>query len=115
MVGLVPRDLGEAYINQHIALARPSRDVLPEFVARSLTAPSLLGRLQRAQRGIKNSLGLDDIRNLGIPIPPYEEQERIVAKVDQLLALCDDLEARLRVAEDRASRFAEAIVREVVA
>jgi hypothetical protein len=47
MVGLAPPNLGEAYINQHIALARPSANVWPAFVARALTAPSLLGRLQR--------------------------------------------------------------------
>jgi len=94
MVGLVPPNLGAAYINQHIALARPSANVLPAFVARALTAPSLLGRLQGAQRGIKNSLGLQDVRRLPIPVPPLAEQTRIVAKVDQLMALCDELETR---------------------
>jgi restriction endonuclease S subunit len=82
MVGLAPPNLGEAYINQHIALARPTAKVLPEFVARALTAPSLLGRLQSAQRGIKNSLGLEDVRRLVVPIPPLAEQKRLIAKVD---------------------------------
>ena len=50
-----------------------------------------------------------------VVVPPLEEQRRIVAKVEQLLKLCDDLEARLRRAEDRASRFAEAVVRDLVA
>lgn len=94
MVGLAPSTLEEAYINQHIALARPCTKVIPKFIARALTAPSLLGRLQSAQRGIKNSLGLDDIRRLKVPVPPLAEQERIAAKVDQLMALCDELQAR---------------------
>ncbi|HJH30164.1 MAG TPA: hypothetical protein C5S51_10855 [Methanosarcinaceae archaeon] len=29
------------------------------------------------------------------PLPPFEEQRRIVAKVDQLMALCDELETKL--------------------
>ncbi|RKH23796.1 restriction endonuclease subunit S [Corallococcus sp. CA041A] len=94
MIGLVPSDLGEAYVNQHIALSRPSRNICPAYLAKILTAPFSLGRFQRAQRGIKNSLGLADIKKLLFPIPPLAEQERIVAKVDQLMALCDELEAQ---------------------
>ena len=104
MVGVAPDDLGEAYINQHIALARPDRAAFPQFVGWALVAPSLLGRLQRAQRGIKNSLGLGDIGSLSIPLPPLAEQKRIVAKVDQLMALCDDLEAKQTKKRDLATQ-----------
>lgn len=34
------------------------------------------------------------IKIFDIPVPPLAEQHRIVAKVDRLMALCDDLEAR---------------------
>lgn len=108
MVGLVPPNLGEAYINQHIALARPGAKLLPAFIARALTAPSLLGRLQSAQRGIKNSLGLDDVRKLAVPLPPPAEQKRIVARVDQLMALIDDLEAEQTRKREVSTRFTRA-------
>ncbi|RUT06804.1 hypothetical protein DSM106972_030610 [Dulcicalothrix desertica PCC 7102] len=39
-------------------------------------------------------LGLGVIKQYKVPIPPIAEQHRIVAKVDQLMKLCDELEAR---------------------
>ena len=49
-----------------------------------------------------------------ILVPPLAEQKRIVAKVDHLMKLCDELEAKLRRAEDRASKLVEAVVGEMV-
>lgn len=48
------------------------------------------------------------------PLPPLAEQKRIVAQVEQLMKLCDELEAKLRRAEDRASKLVEAVVQEMV-
>jgi hypothetical protein len=40
--------------------------------------------------------------------------ESIVTKVDHLMKLCDELEAKLRRSEDRASKLVEAVVQEMV-
>ncbi len=40
------------------------------------------------------NLSTEQINNLLIPIPPLEEQKRIVSKVDQLMTLCDELEVK---------------------
>jgi len=37
---------------------------------------------------------IKDIRSVVLPLPPFAEQHRIVAKVDRLMALCDELDAR---------------------
>jgi type I restriction enzyme S subunit len=44
------------------------------------------------------------------PLPPLEEQRRIVQKVDELMALCDQLKARLDEAGETRNQLAEAIV-----
>ncbi len=48
-------------------------------------------------------------------IPPLAEQHRIVAKVDELMALCDALKARLADAQTTQVHLADAIVEQAVA
>ncbi|MOA62068.1 Type-1 restriction enzyme EcoKI specificity protein [compost metagenome] len=49
------------------------------------------------------------------PLPPLAEQHRIVAKLDQLMALCDQLKARLTAARQLHERLAGALVEQAVA
>ncbi len=56
-----------------------------------------------------------DIEPLLFPVPPLKEQIRLVDKVDGLLGLCDDLEAKLKQSRSDSERLMEAVVREMVA
>ena len=48
------------------------------------------------------------------PLPPLAEQHRIVAKVDELMALCDGLEARLGAADTTRQRLLETLLYEAL-
>jgi type I restriction enzyme S subunit len=45
------------------------------------------------------------LRNMMIPFPPLAEQHRIVAKVDELMAVCDRLEGQLTTIQTESSRL----------
>lgn len=55
-----------------------------------------------------NNISLEDVGNFALPLPPLAEQHRIVAKVDELMALCDQLEAAREERERRRDRLAAA-------
>ncbi len=48
-----------------------------------------------------------------IPLPPLDEQRRIVGRVTELMALCDELEERFRDLQDISERLADSIVHHV--
>lgn len=59
--------------------------------------------------------GIKKARNLLIPVPPRAEQNRIVTKVQELMGLCDRLEASLVHGEEGRSRLLEAVLHEALA
>ena len=59
-------------------------------------------------------LNTADLFGLLLPIPPLAEQHRIVAKVDELMRVCDELEASLAYAWDGRVRLLEALLHEAL-
>lgn len=63
----------------------------------------------RSAVGLKN-VNLKEFGALKIPLPPLAEQHRIIAKVDELMALCDQLEASLTEGEQTRFRLLESVL-----
>jgi len=86
IIAVVPEGMGEAYINQHIALVRPiSSLVNPRFVGHYLAGPIMqayIGQLNDA--GAKAGLNLPTIRNLPSVFPSRFEQGQIAARLDEI-------------------------------
>lgn len=62
----------------------------------------------------QGNLNLSLIRSFVVSLPPLEEQHRIVAKVDELMALCDQLKARLADAQTTQLHLTDAIVEQAM-
>lgn len=74
--------------------------VLPERARRGATKGAIKGA----------TLNRRSLVELIIPVPPVPEQRRIVAKVNELLALCNDLEAAQAERERRRDLFVSAVL-----
>jgi type I restriction enzyme S subunit len=60
-------------------------------------------------------ISIIDLGKMVFPVPPLAEQHRIIAKVDELMALCDRLEASLASSDDTRRRLLDALLAEALA
>lgn len=71
--------------------------------------------LEFAPATAQKNINLEILTQVLIPLPPLAEQRRIVAKVDELMSLCDRLEASLVTADETRRRLLEALLAEALA
>jgi len=64
-----------------------------------------------ASPSMKN-ISRDNIKSLLTPLPPLPEQKAIVAKVEKLLALCDQLESQITRNQSHAEQLMQAVLKE---
>jgi len=96
-------------IGRSVAAIRPKKNLRTEFLYYSLMPFTL--RLRRDSRGsAQGVIGKAELDSVPIRIPPLAEQQRIVAKVDELMALCDALEAESAAAMAAHQTLVEALL-----
>jgi len=101
----------EVTINQDMKALRFAIPETAEYLLRACLAARdrMLVQVERSTHGTCR-LSTDDVAQFPIPLPPLREQKRIVAKVDKLMVLCDQLEAKLTQQQTDADRLTEAMV-----
>ena len=79
-------------LGQRVMLVRCAHGMFPQFLRRMLMSPAVITKLTEQQKGIgAKHVNVSDVCNLLIPLPPLAEQKRIVAKLEELLPLCERL------------------------
>jgi len=102
----------DACIGRGVAAIQP---LFPDrFVRLFLT--SITEAILNMGRGIAfPSISRRQLEELEVPLPPYAEQLRIVAMIDELMAICDELEQQIEVQSNTAKRLLESVLDQVLA
>ena len=97
--------------DSHVTVVRPT-GLLPVFLLRWIQSPSVQSEIEGNASGTTNQIELNTSTVIAhlIPIPPLAEQHRIVAKVDELMALCDCLEAQQTDAESAHAQLVQTLL-----
>lgn len=112
-IGLVPDDIGEAYVNQHIAMVRFLNPVQGEFMAWYLRSDYGQKDLLKNKRGGgKLGLGLDDIRDSRVPVVSDAEAIKIVENIEARLSVCDSIEKTVDTALQQAEAMRQSILKQ---
>ena len=75
------------------------------FLLRSL-------KLEELGKGIKPGLNRDEAYSLMVPLASFPEQQAIVTKVEQLFAICDQLETNITQNQSHAEQLMQAVLKE---
>lgn len=82
-------------VQRHIAILKSPACAFAPFLALALRSPNSYAFATSVATGTaQRTVPLNGLRRMPMPVPPLAEQRRIVARVDELMALLDRLEAK---------------------
>jgi type I restriction enzyme S subunit len=93
---LVPVWLGQAIVKADCIRIRVEPGVEPAYLMWMLNSPPVRAEAARSIKGVgRPRLGLGGIKRLTVPLPPLNEQRRIVAAIEQHFSRLDAADASL--------------------
>ena len=114
----VGEDDCQTFASYLIRIRLSANHCIPQFVNLAMNAPSFRASqivpLIKKQTGQANVNGTA-LKNMLIPIPPADEQKRLVDKVDELMSVCDSLSCKLMSCDEIRGRLLDAVLQESLA
>ena len=104
MLGLIPANFEEAYINQHVGLIRFLKDAQTKYFPYILMSEFCRDQYYTVQSGMKNSFRLDNIQNILVPVPPLSEQIRLAEKLSSIWTRIQQIDIESETTTDIISK-----------
>lgn len=107
---IFPKNIKEANVNQHVTIVRLLLKELAPFVHLAIRSPIIQNLVWGRQVGMAiEGLSKKTLELFEFPIPPLSEQHRIVAKVNGLFIICEQLKSRLQSAQQTQLNLADTL------
>jgi type I restriction enzyme, S subunit len=104
----------EGAIASSLMIIRPFSPCSNRYLYRYLTSPIGKSQIFKFDNGsAQPNLSANSVRLYVYPLSPLAEQYRIVTKIDQLMALCDELEQQIDAATDKRTELLNALMAQV--
>ena len=101
----------EVCFQNHVHRARFFGGINPYYAYRIFQRLDLNGEINQFRKGVGiSNLSGKSLASIPFPLPPLTEQHRIVAKVDELMALCDRLEAEVGAGDTAHAKLVDALL-----
>jgi type I restriction enzyme, S subunit len=91
--------------------------IFPDFIVLILNTGFSQSFIETQKSGMAESqmnISQAKLRMTPIPLPPFNEQKRIVTKVDKLMKLCDELETKLTQTQTDSEKIINAAVKQLL-
>ena len=111
------RVIGFCYAGYLVRVRTSAFHLDTRYIVLALTTTHVREQIEipiRTTVGLKN-VNVTELSGLTFPLPPFAEQHRIVAKVDELMAVCDRLELQLTTAQTESRHLLESVLCESLA
>ena len=104
-----------AVFASYLIRVQGSHEIYDRYLKLFLESPIYWIQLQDGSRGAgQPNVNGQTLGKMLFPLPPLAEQDRIVVKIDELMALCDRVEANLATGDDTRRRLLDALLHEVL-
>ena len=113
-VSIVPDKCPEWNINQALARFRCKEKLLNKFLAYYLGFAETVEKMMKQSKATAGqfNLTLEICRNIMIPVPDYETQEKIVYEIETKMSVCEEIERTVDEALQQAKAMRQSILKE---
>lgn len=105
-------DIKEPFaLAQRVICLQPYSTMNTAYLIFALTSQTMQSMIDEQSTGMTaRGIKASKLKPIAIPIPPLAEQHRIVAKVDELMGLCNQLKSSLQQAQETQILLTDAVV-----